>query len=202
MDLLHPEVNGELKVHPFVNVEQNGVLHNGIALKIKCDPRDYIAGKCKAHLQPSMNEILVEIPSMSHDELHEFEKINAMKKALGIHCPRLEEAENVARNEILASPDRQKKCFLLRVPDEMILSNKHYSPESQENEIENDIVFIETGWDVPLSNPPKNYPMLAAWVLWKVSIVEVQPRIVKNESSANPQAAKLAKRLSGMNVAP
>jgi hypothetical protein len=44
--------------------------------------------------------------------------------------------------------------------------------------------------------------MLAAWVLWKVSIVEAQPRIVKNESSANPQAAKLAKRLSGMNVAP
>ena len=63
-DLEHPERNRELSVQPFWNVEQKGILHNGILIEATCDPRDFMAGKFKARLDPSSgsNEIVIDIP--------------------------------------------------------------------------------------------------------------------------------------------
>jgi hypothetical protein len=204
-DLEHPERNRELFVQPFWNVEQKGVLHNGILIEATCDPRDFMAGKFKARLDPSSsNAILIELPSMRHSKLNESDKFDATKAAFQINCARTQEAENVARNKIMGDPDRQKKHFLLRFPDDMILSNKHYSPNSQEEagEIEMEIVYIETSWTVPESNPEKKYAMFESVVQWKVSIAEAEPRVVKNTNKAgsNKHAEKLAQRLQGMNV--
>jgi hypothetical protein len=192
-------------VYPFWDVERKGILHNGITIEADCDPRDFMAGKFKARLDSSApNEILIELPSMRHSKLNESEKFKPRKVAFQINCPRTQEAEDVARNKILSDPERQKKHILLRFPEDMILTNKHYSPDSQEggDNIEMEIVYIETTWTVPESNPVKTYPMLESVVQWKVSIVEDEPRIVKktDKTGANPRAAKLAQRLQGMNV--
>ena len=206
-DLEHPERNRELSVQPFWNVEQKGILHNGILIEATCDPRDFMAGKFKARLDPSSgSNIVIDFPSVRHSKLKEANLFNATKAAWNINCARTEEAENVVRNKILADPKRQKKQFLLRFPEDMVLSNKHYSPDSQEGgEIEMEIIYIQTSWTVPESNPVQTYPMLEAVVQWKVSIAEAEPRVVKTTTTttSNKHAAKLAHRLQqGMNSAP
>jgi adenine-specific DNA methylase len=84
----------------------------------------------------------------------------------------------------------------------MTLSNIHYSENSQEErgEVDIEIVYFETAWTVPRS--VNNYPMLEAIMQWKVSIVEAEPRVVKNMSNtaSNQAAEKLAQRLQGMNT--
>ena len=149
-DLEHPERNRELSVQPFWNVEQKGILHNGILIEATCDPRDFMAGKFKARLDPSSgsNEIVIDFLSVRHSKLKEANLFNATKAAWNINCARTEEAENVVRNKILADPKRQKKQLLLRFPEDMVLSNKHYSPDSQEGgEISiGDDSKQETGW--------------------------------------------------------
>ena len=204
-NLVYPERNRELsKVSAFWDVEQNGILHNGITIQANCDPRDYMAGRFKARLNPAKpNEVLIELPSMRHSDLHEAEKFKERKTAFGINCTRLQEAEDVARNKILTDPDRQKLDIVLRFPDDMKLTNKHYSPDSQEEDdnIDDELVFIETVWEVPNTGPVKKHNMIEAKVEWKVSIIEAEPRrVATKDTAAKLRAAKVALRLEGMNI--
>jgi hypothetical protein len=70
-------------------VEKTGILHNGITIKVICNPRNYVAGKFKASLVVSLsNTILIEVPSMRFSKLNESEKYIAGKAVFQIDCAR------------------------------------------------------------------------------------------------------------------
>lgn len=189
IDIENPERNREVKIIPFVNVVQDGVLHNGFDIAIDAiDMRDYVQDMYKAELI-SANEILLKMPSASHAWLNEPRTAN---------CPRTQEAYEVARNSILLSDDRKIKLLLLRFPGSITLSNQHYSPQSMNGEIECDFAMKDTSFTFD----GKNLKSVVTTVFWKVSVVEEQQRIVKQSTNSGKKkgAAKLSKYLSGMTI--
>jgi hypothetical protein len=196
VNLNYPERNREVKVVEFENVKKDGVLHNGFEIQMEVDIRDYINDKYKANLVDK-NEILIEMPTVSHAWLHDSDEYNKKVVAFKLHCPRTEEAHTVQRNMILSDESRQKKKILLRFPAGIELSNQHYSPDGINGEIEMEMVPFDA--DVTVGN--KTFAMTVASVYWKVSQVEAQPRRVEySKDKAKKAADKLASKLQGMGI--
>jgi hypothetical protein len=137
---------------------------------------------------------LIQVPTLSFGYLNDSVLFNARLGRFGVLCERCKEANDVARNCIAAAnSDRLIKKLLLRFPSEMELSNQIYSPSSG-REIESEVVPYET---TAILNG-KTFPMTIARIIWKVSIVEVEDRVVQSIAGKNKVADKLAQRLASM----
>ena len=189
VDIEHPERNREVKVIPFFNVQQDGVLHNGFDIAIDgIDVRDFVNDMYKADLI-SPNEVLLKMPSVSHAWLTE---------PCAVNCQRTQDAYEITRNAILLSSERKAKLLLLRFPLDIALSNQHYSSQSVSGEIENEIVMRESSFTFE----GKILKSLVSTVVWKVSIIEEHQRVVKRSTNSDKKkgAAKLSKYFSGMTI--
>ena len=177
VDIKNPERNREVLVYAFSNVEIDGVLHNGYEVVMEGDIRDLVKHVVyQAHLVTT-NEILIQVPSMSYSRLQEPELLVAQSKEFGSHCPRIQEAHDVARHEILAEESRKIKYLLLRFPKEVVLSNHVFSPKSENCEIEMKLV----PYDTSLVFPSKNFRLTVTQVSWKVAIEEEKKRPLVEE---------------------
>jgi hypothetical protein len=194
VNVLHPERNREVQVFEFTDVNRDGVLHNGFEIVVYGDLRDVNNNTYHAFLH-GRSEILVEMPSMNHAFLHEFDFLTQRMKDAGSHCGRTQEAHDVARNKILQDGSRLTKRLLLRFPTDIQLSMKPYSPE-ESNEIEIEIVPFKSDFELA----GKFWATTVARVSWKVSVIEIEKRIVKASKDTNRAAEKLSEKLSSMSV--
>jgi hypothetical protein len=196
VDINCPERNREVKVVQFRDAEIDGILHNGFEIIMEGDLRDLMLDKYSAKLV-SDNEILISMPSASHYWLHEPELYFNKCKAFNIHCPRAREAHDVARNDILADEERQIRSLLLRFPENTILSNRHYSPKTTDNDLEFEVVPFQTTF-VLLG---KQFTTTVATIVWKIAVFEEKRRVVVAQSSKGKKGeAKLASRFASMSV--
>ena len=102
----------------------------------------------------------------------------------------------------MENPTRQVKRLLLRFPDDIILSNEKFSPDSKEGMIECEFIPIKSVWNAP--NKVK-YDIVENMVQWRVSVFEPVPRVVHKVTAPTSQNAaydKLAKRLQGVSLNP
>ena len=133
---------------------------------------------------------------MSYSLLNESDRFVEKLKAFNLHCPRSQEAQDVARNSVLADETRQLKNLLLRFPSHVELSN-HVFTSTLGSEIDFELVPFET--TTVFNN--KTFQMTICRVAWKVCLVEVEQRIVKSVAdSKNKGADKLAQRLASMSL--
>jgi hypothetical protein len=195
VDIVHPECNREVRVVEFRDVEKDGVLHNGYEIAMEGDLRDLTSDKYKAQLVGE-NEILITMPSVSHYWLHApkdyFEKV----EAFNIDCPRTKEAHDVARNAILDDEDRQTKLLLLRFPENIALSNNHYSPTAIDFELDSEVVPFESSFKVA----NKQFKTTTTAIYWKIAIIEEKKRVVKAiDDKGKKGEAKLAQRFASMS---
>jgi hypothetical protein len=196
VDIFHPERNREVKVVPFENAEKDGILHNGFDLIMEGDLRDMMADKYTAKLVND-NEILITMPSTSYWWLKEPELYFKQCENFKILCPRAREAHDVSRNDILADEERQIRQLILRFPDSVILSNRHYSPLSTYNDLEFEVVpftskFVLLG---------KEFTTTVATILWKIAVFEGKKRVVIAQGDKGKKGeAKLAQRFAGMST--
>jgi hypothetical protein len=181
VDIKHPECNREVIVVPFTDKEMDGILHDGFVFMVEgVDVRDFISKKFKARLVSS-NEILVAMPAVSHYWLHDSSAFNACLTRCGLYCQRADEAQAVARNNmLLQNRDRQTKYLLLRFPDNLKLSNLHFSPNSTDGNIEIDVVPLKNTVDIPGNEMQAAF----ATVVWKVTVLEDEQRVVRLAANA------------------
>jgi hypothetical protein len=197
VDIKNPERNREVFVYEFSNVEIDGVLHDGYEVVMEGDIRDLVKHEVyKAHLV-STNEIMIKAPSMSYSRLQEPELSVAQSKLFNSHCPRIQEAHDVARNEILDEESRRSKYLLLRFPNWVVLSNQVLSPESQLSEIEMQLNPYETSCEVSSTK----YNLTVTEISWKVTVEAERKRVVKvSVDNTNKAVDKLTQLLAGMST--
>jgi hypothetical protein len=177
----------------LTDVKKDGVLYNGYEVVFYADVQDVIDKKYKAVLT-SDYEILVHMPSISRAFLDNSDELEKQQKAAKVHCPRTQEAHDVARNGILKDVQRQTKYRLLRFPHDLgSLSNLVFSPDSTDGDI--------TVEPFPLKSKYKGAPSTVARLSWKVSTVENEKRVVKSSGNRNEAADQLLSRLNGMDMA-
>jgi hypothetical protein len=176
IDVEYPERNGEFKVFAFTDQEKDGVLHNGFEIELEGDLRFFVDDKYKAHLI-SGTEILVEMPSVNFSFLYETEQYMEHVTAFNMYYQRTAEARAVTRNMILNDESRQTKFILLRFPENIELSNQHYSAdnETDSGEIESKIIPIQSTFNFH----GRTYGKTFASIIWRVSIVENKKRDVR-----------------------
>jgi hypothetical protein len=88
---------------------------------------------------------------------------------------------------------RLTKRFVLEFEDHVVSTNKHFSPESTDNEIDLNILWHDTEWEF---HGQSKLHMLEAMVQWKVSTVQ-RTRLTSNSVKTNKRKEKLAKLLAG-----
>jgi hypothetical protein len=92
---------------------------------------------------------------------------------------------------------RQIRSLLLRFPDNIILSNRHYSPKVADNDLEFKVVPFET--TVVLLG--KWFITTVATILWKITVFkELQHVVVAQGSKGKKGEAKLASCFASMSV--
>jgi hypothetical protein len=133
---------------------------------------------------------------MNHAFLHEYDALVEQMKEFSVYCPRTEVSHDATRNKILKDEYRQTKRLLLSFPCEMKLSNSPYSPNSTDGEIEIDIVPYQSDFELL----DKTWTTTEARISWKVSIIEVEKRVIKASKDKNRAASKLAEKLSSMHL--
>jgi hypothetical protein len=195
VDIFRPERNREVKVFGITDVDHGGILHNGFLVSVDGDMRDVISDCYKARLV-GPNEMLIELPSMSHSFYYDVASHNEVLKSFGGLCPRMEVAQGVVRNKLLDIKTLQKKYLLLRFPEDVVLSNQHYSPKSENGEIACNIIPLAITFRVQQDAP--DMMVSTTTVQWKVSIEEAEQRRVTRHvpQNQNKALAQLTKQLS------
>jgi hypothetical protein len=196
VDIDHPERNREVKVVHFRDANKNGILHNGFEILMEGDLRDMLDDKYSAKMVQE-NEILISMPSASHSWLYEPCNFFDKCEAFGIGCARSLEAHNVARNDILKKKDRLTKQLLLRFPVPIILSNRHYSPNTADNDLEFEVVPFETSF----LRMGKTFTSTISTIFWKIAVYEENLRVVENNDVKGKKGeARLAERFASMST--
>jgi hypothetical protein len=196
VNIAQPERNREIQVFHFTNVKQDGVLHNGFELVVYGDMRDVNSDKYQAFLC-SEHEILVEIPSIDHAFLYEPIQLTEVMKKAKAFCDRAQELHDVTRNRMIKHKKQQTKRLLLRFPRGIELTNHQYSPKYVNGEIlESEFVPYHSEFELAGAK----YKTSAAWVSWKVAIVESEKREISAADDTNRATAKLAAKLRSMHL--
>jgi len=142
------------------------------------------------------------MPALRHSQLYESDKYNVKKKQFNMHYARIQEDEDVVLTDIVGDENRQKKCVLLRFSS-VCLSNQPFSPDSERGEVDIDMIYIETNWEIDEGKGLKTKTMTEAVVHWKLAILEPKPRaLAKKAVASNKALEKLTQRIQGMNVNP
>jgi hypothetical protein len=208
VDMERPENNGGLLfIQQFSGINQNDILHDGVAIRIVANLQDVQEDMYKMILV-SQNAIMFCQPSLnlvfrSHYELF----VEAAKKSQ-LYRKELEDHLAVAYNDVNETTDGNARRKVLRTillfPTGTSLTNKVYSPHSRDGEIEFESLPISTLPDVFVegTRPVKTFPQGTQVVVeWKLSYAEEKDRVVKvGKKSGSKGAAKLVKSLQSMGI--
>jgi hypothetical protein len=202
VDVVHPERNREVFVFHFKDkVDNQGVLHNGFAVEMDLDIRDFREGLYSAELVSS-TEIMIKAPGQPATYTLDF-LVAADAEAKGRRkCENLHQARNVARNGIQDDPDRCVKHIILAFPSHIKLSNTIYSSGLPTGMIKMEI--LPTQATLQLSNG-KSITLHRNRAVWKVHVVEDVVRKVQSTPSTKTnlhkqEMADLDAYLAGMTM--
>ncbi len=173
IDSEHAEHNGPFIMYCFLtDVLEGGKLHDGYDIIVQVDINNVTNDKYKAWLI-SLHSIIIQILTLSHAALFEMEKYFKAHKVAGHpHCTQSQVAHEVAIINIVDRPSRQTKKILLQFPSDAVLSNKHYSPDTVNVEIDYHSVPVQTLYQPAGS---KAASILTCFLHWKVSTVGGEP---------------------------
>ncbi|CAB9504247.1 expressed unknown protein [Seminavis robusta] len=195
VDTKFPENNCGIGIFEFADAENGGYLHNGYEITMEGDVRDLVADAYKATLVGE-RDILLRVPAMSYSFLHNHEEFQKRAKSNDLYCPSTEEAREQARKRILKDPSRQDRFILLEFPEGVKLTNKIFSPESTDGEIDFDLMPITI--DVELNG--KELPMTITRISWRVTTEARKRRPVRKDKSeeAGGATTKGASKLANL----
>ena len=130
---------------------------------------------------PGRKQLLLEMPLVSHKYLSHFNSYAAKLQAGSDYYEPIFKQHILARNELLADPDRHQQFLILSVPDGGTLSCEHfpYERETTGDEVDYDVVPYVTDD----KNANKVYRNTNATVSWKV-IFEDTVRAAKRSKAA------------------
>ena len=196
---MHPERNREVFVFHFKDeVDKQGVLHNGFAVEMDLDIRDFREGLYSAELVSSP-EFMIKAPGQPATYTLDF-LVAADAEAKGRRkCENLHQARNVARNGIQDDPDRCVKHIILAFPSHIKLSNTIYSSGLPTGMIKMEI--LPTQATLQLSNG-KSITLHRNRAVWKVHDVvrKVQSTPSTKTNLHKQEMADLDAYLAGMTM--
>lgn len=202
VNLERPEKNHGFLIVPFVNVKTDEHVHNGFQILIDGDLRDYYDDKYKADLVGS-HQILIKMPSVSRTYLEDFDLVY---EALGSeNVPQIELAHEILRNALKDKKERQERHVLLQFPKSIDpgLCTKHYKADTaSQTELDCDYVDIMPKFACPYDGK-NTKEQLACFVFWRVTLDELEQRVVVGRSASKLEtkaAKKMAKRMQGMSL--
>jgi hypothetical protein len=193
VDTKRPENNRGIGVFEFIDLEKDGILYNGYQIIMEGDIRDFMEDHYKAQLVLG-SAILLRLPALSYSFLHDQEEYEKRAKSADLFCPSTEEAHQAARKRLERDASRRERLVLLQFPDDLELSNKPFSPDSTDGEIDFDLLPITI--NVPVGE--KELPMTITRISWKVSVAEKEARAAKKDSPEEPAQKKGAAKLANI----
>lgn len=118
--------------------------------------------------------------------------------------PRMQEAYDVARNDMLTDPDRHFKYFLLEFPfipsdEDAIdrgLDNSILSPGAQDGKIAPDFIPLLYSSEVD----PHQFENGRANIIWDICITETKPRLTTKTTKKNQLADKITEKMGGASM--
>ena len=156
------------------------------------DPRDAYAGLYRAYLVGSHPYIFIKAPGQSASFRMDHTLLQARERN---HCPRVQEAIDLNRNDVENDGKRVAKHFLLKFPAFIQLSNTIYSPDARSGRIKGAI----TPYHVETKVSGKDFKMLMCRIAWKVHIVEATMRVVEGvDSEGKSEEDDMAEQLADM----
>jgi hypothetical protein len=200
VDLEHPETNSDFLVMPISDYvdTKKGHLIDGFIIEPKhVDIRDIMDNRYKAFLLPSLHEVMILSPAVSHPFLHLAENLYKRQKDLNLFCERGAQGREVAKNAILSDEDRQVKSTLLVFPVGFQLTTEYTSKDSKTfGEIPFEITPVQSEYMMGT----KKIPMTDVFLQWTLHKLEEVPRVALrlDETVTNDAAAQLEARLAGM----
>lgn len=186
VDLDNPLHQGE--VVSAIHYKEQMLVGNKIrnVVRIDLDDRDYrdvIADGYMLKLlddRPNCLELTVPVCCYSRRNHTEAMRVKDEEVALGRSNARIQELVDVTRNGL--SPD-QKKVYLLRFPEKMVLSNDLYSPTARNGIVQYTINPMEgsTVWTSKTAGiAPHTYNLTNTHVTWMISTVQEKQLVVDN----------------------
>lgn len=192
VDTKRPENNRGIGIFEFTDLEKDGHLYNGYQITMEGDIRDFMEDHYKAQLVG--NAVLLRLPALSYSFLNDQEEYEKRAKSADLFCPTTEEAHQAARKRIERDASRRERLVLLEFPENLELSNKPFSPDSTDGEIDFDLLPITI--HVPVGE--KELPMTITRISWKVSVAEMEPRAAKKEAPEEQAQTKGAAKLANI----
>jgi hypothetical protein len=126
VNLTYPERNREVQVYCFESLRNpiTGDIVDGFQIVINADIRDVAKDLYKAEIV-SDNELLITIPSLSHQMVQDCALRHAFLLKLGLLCDRCQEGQEIAMTSMEDNPWRKLRQLRLRFPDHIVLANLH-----------------------------------------------------------------------------
>jgi hypothetical protein len=189
----YPERNVPFKIYEFRDVEKNGILHNGVFIVYESDGRDIFNDRYFKAKVIGPNIIQVTVPSMGYSLLYESSIYEAYMKQWDMHCERISQAMEIARNNIIADEDRKVQTFILRFPEHFEFSNIIFNEMGggRDGEIDGDFAIVPSVYKIN----GEQVHTSSAIMFWKIALAERMARIVKRkDGTANAMTEKMKKR--------
>lgn len=197
--------NGPFFIVRFPNhVHKNGQLYNGYSIRLHdVDSEECVSGPEDKYQAWCIggSRVLVRVPAESAAE--KAAKVGTKEVGYHLRKPRIYEAYNVARNEMLDDRDRHSKYYLLDFPDvssegeKLHLDNSILSPDAHNGEIE--IEFIPLEYSSAVGK--KKFENGRTNLIWDICIAEPKPRYTEEApKKENRLAKKLEKHYGGSSM--
>jgi len=190
-------------------VHTDGTLHNGYSIRLQgIDTLDCKGTEAKYQAwHKGGRRVLIKVPTESLAE--EFASAGSMGYRL--RKPRILEAYNVARNEMLNSEDRASMYFLLEFPqinpgakgkDDIGLNNSILSPNARNGKIAPDLIPVK--YKISLkdedTNQVREHIQARVDLVWDICITELTPRSETSAPETNELEGQLTSEFGGLYV--
>lgn len=147
-------------------------------------------------------KLIIKAPSMPYDFLHNAKGEDAGMKASEYEDPRILEAYNVTRNDIVNDKERHYVYYILDFSSatSIALDNEIFSPQAENGLVTVDVHPIVTGTVVDPTTGNKKPVSDSADIVWNIAISEPYPRYVTAaKPKGNALTEKLTKSMGGLS---
>jgi len=191
--------NGPFFITDFANhVHNGGLLYNGFQFRYPdVDLRQLVGNDRPAFQAWFLGDIqvFVQVPASNPTFMNNAEAFATGMRAANYNRPRIMEAFNVARNEIISSEDRQFIYFLLIFDDAHLhgLDNSIFSSGLDNNRVQPTVIPVVSTFEVQTPSGTATLTSQRADIVWDIAMVEPFPRQV---TEAAPRVNDLTSQLT------